>query len=188
MIKFPMDVKLEIASKDPIAWYLLYRYDPEFRIFAQSNRGISMYIDLFMEVKTKLQIMCSLPDVMVTKYKLFGKLNRPGGLPAQSGGYATYWYKNDKYHRDNDLPAVVGMSGAEEWYINGVRHRDGDGPAVIKPDGTREWYKNGILHRDKGPALVSRYYGIKWYTNGLNTRNLCSSTKTGRKICNKYFG
>jgi antitoxin component YwqK of YwqJK toxin-antitoxin module len=41
------------------------------------------------------------------------------------------WYKNDKLHRDNDMPAMIIHNGTQEWYQNGQLHRDNDLPAVI---------------------------------------------------------
>ena len=32
------------------------------------------------------------------------------------------WYKNDKCHRDGDLPAVEWDNGYKEWYKNGIRY------------------------------------------------------------------
>ncbi len=39
------------------------------------------------------------------------------------------WYKNGKFHRDNDLPACEYPNGQNELYKNGMRHRDNDKPA-----------------------------------------------------------
>ena len=30
-----------------------------------------------------------------------------------------YWYQNDKYHRDNDQPAMIHANGSKSWYQNG---------------------------------------------------------------------
>ena len=32
---------------------------------------------------------------------------------------AKSWYQNDKYHRDNDQPAVIYADGEKRWYQNG---------------------------------------------------------------------
>ena len=29
------------------------------------------------------------------------------------------WYKDDKLHRDNDLPAVIYADGTQKWYVDG---------------------------------------------------------------------
>ena len=54
-----------------------------------------------------------------------------------------YYYKN-KYHRENDLPAVIYSDGSKEYYKNNKYHRDGDKPAVICSDYYKLYYKNGV--------------------------------------------
>lgn len=55
------------------------------------------------------------------------------------------WYKNNKLHRDDDLPAVIWADGTKLWYQNGVLHRDNNLPAVIFADGKEEWYQFGSI-------------------------------------------
>jgi hypothetical protein len=31
-----------------------------------------------------------------------------------------YWLKNNNYHRENDLPAIIWYDGDMAWFINGV--------------------------------------------------------------------
>jgi hypothetical protein len=54
-----------------------------------------------------------------------------------------YWYKNGKYHRDNDLPALIRVNGDQLWFKNGLQHRDNDLPAIIYSNGDQKWFKNG---------------------------------------------
>ena len=75
----------------------------------------------------------------------------------------TYFYKNDKYHRE-DGPAVITRGGDIYWYMNGRIHRE-DGPAYITLSGYKEWYKNGEYHREDGPAIEYED-GSKWYVEG----------------------
>ena len=78
------------------------------------------------------------------------------------------WYKNNKYHRDNDLPAIIELSGDQFWYQNGKYHRDNDLPAVITIDGHQCWYQNGIRHRDNDlPAVIWSDGDQYWYKNGI---------------------
>ena len=80
---------------------------------------------------------------------------------------AEYWYKNDKSHRDEDLPAIIFPSNSQKWYQNGELHRDGDLPAVISNNGAREWYKNGKRHRDGDlPAEISGDGAQLWCQHG----------------------
>lgn len=85
------------------------------------------------------------------------------------------WFKNDKFHRDNDLPAAIqyfsnGLIRSEEWFKNSRLHRDGDKPAFIVYyyNGNiiyYKYYKFGHLHRENDkPAL------IEYYLNG-NIKN-----------------
>jgi len=53
--------------------------------------------------------------------------------------------KNNKLHRDDDLPAVVYVGGTQEWYKNGQLHRD-NLPAIIYSSGYKYWYKYGICY------------------------------------------
>jgi predicted ATP-binding protein involved in virulence len=56
------------------------------------------------------------------------------------------WYnKDEKLHRDNDLPAVIYSDGSKFWYQNGERHRDNNLPAIINANGYQAWYKNGVF-------------------------------------------
>lgn len=65
-----------------------------------------------------------------------------------------YWCKNDKLHRDNDLPAIVISRSnfqAKHWFINGQLHRDNDLPAIILIGNIQQinsWYRYGQLYRD----------------------------------------
>ena len=80
----------------------------------------------------------------------------------------TRYYKNGKYHRDGDKPAVIWSDGTTRYYKNGELHRDGDEPAVIYPHGTKEYYKNGELHRDGDEPAVIWFHGTKEYwKNGV---------------------
>jgi len=65
-----------------------------------------------------------------------------------------YWYKNNKLHRDNDLPAIIYENGEQRWYKNGFLHRDNDLASVICPYGYQGWYKNGVLHRDNDLPVI----------------------------------
>jgi hypothetical protein len=57
------------------------------------------------------------------------------------------WYRNNKLHRDNDLPAFVTYSESA-WYQNGKLHRDGDKPALLSY-GRQYWYQHGVCIKNK---------------------------------------
>ena len=76
-----------------------------------------------------------------------GQKEAPAGLPAHIEFYPSgnvremYWYKADKLHRENDLPAHVSFKDSPDdevtwavWSINGKEHREGDLPSCIKID------------------------------------------------------
>jgi hypothetical protein len=85
---------------------------------------------------------------------------------------AKYWYRFNKKHRDNDLPAVV-LFNKSKWYQNDKKHRD-NGPAVEYTNlSVIKWYQNGLLHRDNDlPAYCNHMLNkSKWYQNGLLHRD-----------------
>jgi len=63
----------------------------------------------------------------------------------------TDWYiafkKNGRFHRDNDLPAIIYVNGSKYWYQNNLLHRDNDLPAIIWMSGEKEWHQNGNFIR-----------------------------------------
>ena len=63
--------------------------------------------------------------------------------------FGNRWYKNDKLHRECDLPAWVRPNGSKFWYIEGRLHRDDDKPAIIHPDGHMKWLKHGNKYNEK---------------------------------------
>jgi len=78
-----------------------------------------------------------------------------------------YWYRNGKFHKDNDLPAITWADGTQLWFRNGRLHRDNDLPAVIYACGTQKWFRNGNLHRDNDlPAIIWSVGDREWYCNG----------------------
>jgi hypothetical protein len=79
------------------------------------------------------------------EYKLpNGKYHSPTyDRPALIQNNDQHWYKNGKWHRDRDLPAVIYFDGVCCWYYDGTLHRDNDLPAIIHPNGYQEWYIHG---------------------------------------------
>ena len=82
------------------------------------------------------------------------------------------WYKNGKWHRDDDLPAIEYATGTKEWYKNGKRHRENDMPAIEYANGNKEWYLNGKRHRENGPA-IEKFDGTKrWFIYGIRINEI----------------
>ena len=79
------------------------------------------------------------------------------------------WY-NDRlhWHRNNDLPAIIGANGTMYWYEDNKIHRDGDFPAIIWEDGSKWWYKNNARHRDFGkPAVILSNGVVEYWVDGV---------------------
>ena len=55
---------------------------------------------------------------------------------------ARYYYKNNDYHREKDLPAKIWLIGTRAWFKNGKQHRDNGKPSSIYFDGYMEWYED----------------------------------------------
>ncbi len=73
------------------------------------------------------------------------------------------WYKDNKLHRDDNLPAIEYNNGKKEWYQNGKLHRDNDLPAAEWSNGEQWFYQNGQLHRENGLPAIIHPDGIKEY-------------------------
>jgi hypothetical protein len=90
-----------------------------------------------------------------------------------------FYYKNDKFHRE-DGPAIQYVDSGEEWHYEGKAHRIG-GPAITRithdkdcyirsstkncncsPNMTKEWWVHDKLHREDGPAVEYHSHGIIW--------------------------
>ncbi len=79
-----------------------------------------------------------------------------------------WWYKDNRIHRDNDLPAIEFHNGDKFWYKDGRIHRDNDLPAIEDSNGDKSWHVNGQCHRDNGlPAHIRASGNQYWYMNGL---------------------
>lgn len=84
------------------------------------------------------------------------------------------WCKDDKKHRDDDLPAVIYPDGTKEWWYEGKMHRNNKNengylPAQVWADGTMIWRLHGKIHRDGNkPAVIFGQKPLQeWWTNGV---------------------
>lgn len=98
---------------------------------------------------------------------LNGLLHSFDDLPAIISNNYRVWYRHSKFHRDNDLPAVICANGDQYWYQHDERHRDNDLPAIICANGYQAWYQHYKLHRDNGPAVIKANGDQYWYRNGI---------------------
>jgi antitoxin component YwqK of YwqJK toxin-antitoxin module len=98
------------------------------------------------------------------------KLHRDFDLPSSESKGFRRWSQNGKEHREYDLPALMFFNHRGElehaiWYKHGIIHRDGDEPADINR-GLSYWYKDGNIHRDGDkPAIVSNDGSMWWIKN-----------------------
>ena len=185
MNELPLDVKILIGLYSKRAWINLVLYDDEFKQFSYKNRGINLFVNQFTKIidnNTHLfgylnsinDGACYLIDYQDVKHVWYykSKYHRENDLPAVINSYGDkYWYCNGKLHRKNDLPAVIYADGNKYWFYNNKNHRENDLPAVIYADGNKYWYCNDKIHRDNDlPAVICNSGSKYWYCNGKQHR------------------
>lgn len=116
-----LDILIEIASYDEDAWYKMTIANDEFALYSRSIAGIKLFRLLFTKDGGN--------NTYIKRTCIFGLLNSIEDEPAVVSVIGSFWYKNGKYHRNNDLPAMVFKSGTQKWYKDGQLHRDGDMPS-----------------------------------------------------------
>jgi hypothetical protein len=126
---------------------------------------------LYLSLEDEMLKQCTIECTTIVKDKLVKwfkrnhiKINLWKQM-TQNSNFIEY-KQNGKYHRDNDLPALI--------IINQKKQR---------------WYQHGILHRKYGkPAHItlfnnSAHIFLKWYDNGKCQRvGVCKSSEAD------YFG
>ncbi|RTK96776.1 MAG: hypothetical protein EKK64_03045 [Neisseriaceae bacterium] len=99
------------------------------------------------------------------------------------------WFKDGKYHRDRDLPAIIYEDGQKLWYKNGKCHRGNNLPAVVFPGGRELFYEEDIcyeiteysngskeyhstkgLHRRYAPAVIYSNGDVEYWESGRRHR------------------
>jgi len=50
-----------------------------------------------------------------------GNIHSHNDLPAVINSKMKIWFKNGKYHRDNNLPAILWADGRIEYWENGIK-------------------------------------------------------------------
>jgi hypothetical protein len=119
----PLDVLIEIAQYNEIAWYNLYCVDIRFYDYTRSYIGIHHFIKIAVETNEYES---------GTETRLFGLLHSIYDEPADIDYFGNkFWYKCGKLHREGDLPALIYNNGDCAWYKDGELHREGDLPATI---------------------------------------------------------
>jgi hypothetical protein len=141
-----LDILMEIASYSDDVWYKMTIANDEFALYSRGIAGIKMFRLLFTKDSGN--------GHYAKGTYVFGLLNSIEDEPAVVSAIGSFWYKNGKYHRDNDLPAIVFKSGTQKWYKDGQLHRDCDMPACIYSDGSFHYYINGKRHRINDCAII----------------------------------
>lgn len=140
-----LDIKCYIAHFDDQTWYILYRYDPEFRQYACTISSIK---------KFRLEFNTPRWHKGCETWYMFGRIHHEDldglSLPARiyPGGVIMY-FRNGKFHRNDEngksLPAICYSDGYLEYYRNGELHRNNDTngqplPAICGLDAIEYWY------------------------------------------------
>lgn len=118
MNELVLDIKILIASYDDTVWARLYAYDNEFKLYAESDVCINMFISLFWKE--------TINDGLIRR-TIFEKLHSFYDIPAYIQATIPYnhysdtkkWYQNGILHREHNRPAIVD-DGVEKYYMNGI--------------------------------------------------------------------
>src|SRR4029078_8301974 len=107
MLGLILDIKINIASLDEEVWYIMYKYDDEFKKYTQQS-------NLCAQLFTKKIILNNRIE-----YRLLGKLHcldHPAVIENMGIFSIQVWYKAGLKHRDDDDPAVILATGPKYWY------------------------------------------------------------------------
>jgi len=72
-----------------------------------------------------------------------------------------FWYNEEGFHRDGDLPAIIWSNETKEWYKNNKKHRDGNKPAVVYKNGAKEYWIDGVKEDNFAEDRNYNVYEIK---------------------------
>ena len=75
--------------------------------------------------------------------------------------------EQNRFHNENDLPAVVYPGGTKQWYRHGVHHRGDSLPARVGSNGERAWVVDGKKHNENGPAYTRPGGVQEYWTQGV---------------------
>ena len=201
MNSLPLEVIEYIAKIDNKTWYLLVQVYK----FLYGKTFDSNYID---ELKRKFLLCSTLtPNVnynknIIYKYnKLFHSFDNsqkyeivyylPNGnlhtfadpckLCCQNGiDILHIWFKDNKIHRDNDLPAVIHHRIGKEdiWNVKITMDDEPIFKDILKYfpkyfvfNEINMWFKNGLPHRDNDSPSIIKPNWKEWRQNGLLHRD-----------------
>jgi hypothetical protein len=115
-----------------------------------------------------------------------------------------YTLKDNKFHSENDIPAIETTTGIKAWFKDGALHRDAKEPstgltlpAFVKKGNCNEmlseWWNNDVQHRDDIDPVSGKYLPAEificgessykcWKQNGVVHRPY----KDGPAYINRY--
>lgn len=117
LILLPIELIIEIASKNHVAFNLLARALPLFG-------RLTLPIPGTRETQSRdFRLLFKTTDCSGYTY-LCGVLHSFDDLPAVKLVHGDkYWYKNGELHRDNNLPAIEYASGDKHYYQHGSLYK-----------------------------------------------------------------
>ncbi len=112
---------------------------------------------LYLSLEDEMLKQCTIECTTIVKDKLVKwfkrnhiKINLWKQM-TQNGNFIEY-KQNGKYHRDNDLPAIISLDKkVQHWYKNGKPYRKYGKPAYVRYYEQYEffriqWFRNGKIH------------------------------------------
>lgn len=111
-----LDIKIYISLFDAYTWLKMWRIDDEFKCYASSDQGISVFINTFVTI---------IKNHFINGYRItptLSILNIPhsiNDIPETTESGHKIWYYMGKEHRNNDLPAIINSCGDQGWYDQG---------------------------------------------------------------------
>lgn len=176
MLGVILDIKCYIATFNETAWFLMYRYDPEFRKYAITSEGIKKFRVIFNQSRYTIKSNTTSGRLGWYLLNIRHRENNENNIeqPAIICDNGTMkYYRYGELHRDGDAPAIINANGSVEYYKNNIRHRDNDKNGKSQPayrtfnDSTVIYYYNGVLHREgDNPSWSASNNTIQYYKNG----------------------
>ena len=129
----------------------------------------------------KFKVIKIIPDFNHTEYEISfsdGRNMVEITIPNKNGDInlqTIFYIKQNRLHRDSDLPALIRDNSVTEWFVNGIRHRDDNKPAIIRNYGLCEYFIHGI--RQSSPVK----------TNQLESEDYKSFEKIKLEEKKRYF-
>jgi len=137
MNSLPLEIIEYIAKSDDQVWLIMVQV---YKFLAEKSDNLQYMDELKMKfLRRKENVKCNEIEFKVV-YLLPNGIFHNGDDPSILKSGTLWWLKNDKFHRDNDLPAIINIDGGQNWWQNGQYHRYNNKPAILYPNGTKLYY------------------------------------------------